>query len=109
MEQWQPAPEAEKPHPQRNGRWVRVVAQIRNNATGEVRESSMPDILDNGEDAPHSFNWSDGNYSCDCNRELFWSRAAGVEVEESECSEGRFSVRVINPATGKAFYDELGE
>ena len=38
--------------------------------------------------------WTEGNYSCDCNRELEFRRALGEtpEWDDVECSEGRFSV-----------------
>ena len=36
--------------------------------------------------------WTDGNYSCDCNRELFFCRAAAEdEPEEHACGESRFA------------------
>jgi hypothetical protein len=43
-----------------------------------------------------SFLWGpDGNYGCDCNRRLFFARAAGEEEEHhGTCSEGAFSVRI---------------
>lgn len=35
--------------------------------------------------------WTDGNYSCDCNRALFHARARGVtEPPNPPCGEGRF-------------------
>ncbi len=37
------------------------------------------------------FMWTDGNYSCDCNRALFHARARGVtEPSSPPCGEGRF-------------------
>lgn len=38
------------------------------------------------------FMWSEGNYSCDCNRELFFARWRGEEEPaEHCCSEDRFN------------------
>lgn len=35
--------------------------------------------------------WQEGNYGCDCNRELFFSRARGEDPpDEHECSIGRY-------------------
>lgn len=43
--------------------------------------------------------WQDGNYSCDCNRELFFERAKGKDpdLDEVWCSEGRFEVVSLEP------------
>lgn len=45
------------------------------------------------------FLWRDGNYSCDCNRELFFERAKGKDpdLDEVWCSEGRFEVVSLEP------------
>lgn len=50
------------------------------------------------------YQWTDGNYGCDCNRALFFERAAGVKFEEKiECSaeKGRFHVPFAFTADGK--------
>jgi hypothetical protein len=57
------------------------------------------------------FIWSDGNYSCDCNRSLFFSRATGTEEEESPAcgtiEENRYRVdSIIEDATGDVLYSE---
>ena len=97
-----------KEPPRRGGRWVRVVARIRNNATGEVREYGTDEILEDGEEAPSDFSWSDGNDSCDCNRTLFFARAADEEEDwDTECRDGKFSVQLVNPSSGTAYYDEM--
>lgn len=88
-------------------RWVRCVAHIRKNATGEVRRYETYEVLDDGSPQPSTFNWEEGNGSCDCNREIFFERSAGVEIENEECSEGRFSVNLQNPMTGKFYYREF--
>jgi len=45
------------------------------------------------EDKEYHYNdymWEDGNYSCDCNRELFFKRVKGEdpELEETQCNVG---------------------
>jgi hypothetical protein len=55
----------------------------------------------------NSWWWTDGNASCDCNRELFFYRARGIEIEETECGEGKYSVKISNNKTGEILYDEL--
>lgn len=37
--------------------------------------------------------WISGNYSCDCNRSLFFARCSDPEIgvdEHGDCSEGRY-------------------
>lgn len=41
------------------------------------------------------FIWEDGNYACDCNRHLFFERAAGGDPEDIPCSDGRYTVAVF--------------
>ena len=95
-------------HPQKDGKWVATVAEIRDNATGIVREYQSHAILMDGDDEPSSYIWEDGNYSCDCNRRLFFARAAGEdEAWDRACSDGLYSVRVRNKKSGRVFYSEF--
>ena len=105
MDNWQTV--EIKTHPLKNARWVRCVARIRKNATGEVRRYETDEILEDGETHPSVFNWEENNFSCDCNRELFFERSAGNEIETEECSDGRFSVNLENPVTGEIYYREF--
>lgn len=101
-----------KTHPVDGGRWVRCIAHIRKNATGEVRRYGMDQILMEGEEHPSVFNWELNNYSCDCNRELFFGYAAGLKYDdmpERECTHGQFSVNLENPVTGEVYYREFGD
>ncbi len=106
MEEWETV---EVPtHPQKDGKWVATVAEIRDNATGIVREYQDDAVLMNGDAEPSVFIWEDGNYSCDCNRRLFFARAAGEDEDwDSECSDGLYSVRVRNKRSGRVFYSEF--
>ncbi len=60
---------------------------LRNNATGEVR--IVKDEYWHGDSQ-----WEEGNYSCDCNRYLFFERANGgnPSFDEFECSDGKYDV-----------------
>jgi hypothetical protein len=49
-----------------------------------------------GEDYTDEFLWSDGNYSCDCNRKIYWSRFAGEPDGDIECSHCKYSVRITD-------------
>lgn len=89
---------------------------IRKNDTGQVVEhvEHFAHIVDElfGDDCDDYFaaaRWERGNWSCDCNRELEFQRATGkhADIDSVECSEGRYSVQVINEF-GKIIYDELG-
>lgn len=56
----------------------------------------------------HPFWWSEGNGSCDCNRELFFLRARGEDDEDDvECGDERYSIRCSDADTGEVLYDEL--
>lgn len=53
---------------------VECIAEIKNNETGEIREYETTETLKIGEDYPSVFNWKENNYSCDCNKRLFFKR-----------------------------------
>lgn len=36
------------------------------------------------------YQWSEGNYSCDCNRGLFFGRANGEENMDRKCGDSRY-------------------
>ena len=59
---------------------------LRNNRTGETRW--YDDEMDWSDGSMYL--WTEGNYGCDCNRHLFFERAAGIGDDEGEdvgCSE----------------------
>jgi len=56
------------------------------------------------------FQWSEGNYSCDCNRSLFFDYANDGDGEgewDIPCSEGLFIVQLKDKNTNKVIYDEF--
>jgi hypothetical protein len=64
---------------------------IRHNSTGEIRMYRF-DMRWQDEDELSFYHWTDGNYGCDCNRHLFFIRAAGIdEWEERECGSTEYS------------------
>lgn len=106
-EQWQEVEVTAHRFP--NAKWVKVLVRIRNNATGEIREHFTHEILKVNEEFPSDFNWAENNYSCDCNRYLFFQRAKNDEESaDIKCSDGKYSVQLINPVTGTVYYDEIG-
>ena len=83
--------------------WVKILVYIRNNMTGEVRKHDDEVWWDG--DYPSDYMWSEGNYSCDCNRYLFFQRAKG-ESEDNvpHCGENMYSVNIVNPKNGASLY-----
>lgn len=92
-------------HPIKDGRWVATIAEIRCNATGEIREHEMHEVLIDGDEQPNDYTWRDGNYSCDCNRRVFFN--ADWDENTDNCSEGLYSVRVRNKKSGRIWYSEF--
>ncbi len=76
---------------------MKYSVDIRNNATGEVRTCSQRDLAWNDSSV---FWWTEGNMSCDCNRELEFVRAGGPGPDDdprwndldTECGFERFTV-----------------
>ena len=90
---------------------VAIVAHIRKNETGEIRLYKDYLLFEEGESDPSVFNWEENNYSCDCNRYLFFQRAANEEEVDGEdiCGEERYRVNLYNPKNGKCIYREFEE
>lgn len=84
---------------------VAVIAEIRLNATGEIRESRHTLSMGDGERHPRHFGWSEGNFACDCNRAIFFY--ADEDEPDRECDENAFSVRLRDAGSGAVFYDEI--
>jgi len=88
--------------------WVECVAEIRNNATGEIREHETHEILSIVEEYPSVFNWKENNFSCDCNRRIFFNSANGEDTKSDiDCSNGQFSVNLKNKKDGVVYYREF--
>ena len=64
-------------------------------------------------DEGYDFLWSEGNYSCDCNRHLFFERASGNlgenEFSGDTCSDGKYVVTKIVDEAGRLLYSEVIE
>ncbi len=87
-----------------------IIVKIRNNTTGEIVDH--PDVGNFDEDGFIDFIWSDGNYSCDCNRYLFFHRAKSFD---NPCGNETYSIRPCGYETysiqitcdGVTVYDEF--
>ena len=76
--------------------WVEIISV----ADGSLRKYHDPDAWDDISE----YMWSDGNYGCDCNRSLFFARAAGIEPEHADkCGDSAYLVRITDDA-GKELY-----
>lgn len=91
-----------------NAVWVKCIAEIRNNLTGEIRECETDEILGLTEDSPYTFIWEDGNYACDCNRRIFFEENGEQgNTEEISCSNGKYYVNLKNKKDLKYYYKEF--
>lgn len=50
--------------------------------------------------------WCDGNYACDCNRALFFARAAGEADPNQACGGDVYSVRLTATDNGRELYSD---
>ena len=70
----------------------------------QTKETSVYEMT--GGDEFHDFIWTEGNYSCNCNRALFFARGRKlVEPLNRPCGEGRYLVKIANE-TGDVLLDE---
>lgn len=82
---------------------IKVTAHIRKNETGEVRPYLTDLPVDDGVVDP--FIWQEGNFSCDCNRDIFFEGNQD-EDDDMPCSNTIYSVNLENAETGEIFYRE---
>jgi len=83
---------------------MRLKIEIRRNSDGVIAE----DVWEDWE--WYSEIWQEGNFSCDCNRAIFFDKANGdtsKPLESYECSYGLYSVRCSDADTGEILYNEL--
>lgn len=86
-----------------DGRPIRV--EITQVATGEMRVHESTGWWENGRFEPYI--WSEGNFSCDCNRRLFFERAAAGDDWDgpAPCGSSAFTVRVMD-MDGTVLYED---
>lgn len=95
------------------GRWFDADVRIRDTLFGEERvyQTTEVDWLEH-DSTPAGWSpyiWAEGNYSCDCNRRLFFERAAGNDPDprSGACTDGRFVVlSITRRETGEVLYEE---
>lgn len=78
-------------------------AHITDTTTGETRTY----VCEHPWEQHSDFLWSEGNFGCDCNRALFFARAAGEDDDiDLPCGETRFRVRITGPNGKELYRDE---
>lgn len=82
---------------------VEVVVSIKCLATGEIRKMEMELPIEDGK--PDYFIFEDGNYACDCNREIFFTGKA--DMATARCSNDRYAVEITHDDA--VVYSELEE
>jgi hypothetical protein len=88
--------------------WVKAIAEILQVETGAIARYETDEIFQYGAPHPIIFNWAENNFSCDCNRHLFFYRAFGDNPDSlDECTDGKYLVRLSNPVNGEVYYDEF--
>ena len=93
--------------PHNRSTWVQALALIKNNNTGEIRKYE-DDMLWVDGSGPNTWIWEEGNYSCDCNRSLFFYRAGGEDEPEGiQCSDGKYSVNLYNVKNNECIFEEF--
>jgi predicted dehydrogenase len=93
---------------EKNDTFVEIIALIRKNKTGEIREYKDELYWGNWyrSEEPSTFIWEDGNYSCDCNRYLFFQRVKNENEDNKKCGDELYSVNLKNPKNNEIFYKE---
>jgi len=103
------------------GWWVLCRIEIYDTVTKKIGIQTMEELLHKYnpdfpglENEPQwsNFMWSEGNWSCDCNRHLFWGRSLGISEElllkENTCGKTRFIIKeIVRLDTGEKVYSEM--
>jgi hypothetical protein len=81
-----------------------IVIEILDAKTG--LRSKYKDSYDK-DDGWYDFIWTEGNYSCDCNRSLFFARGRLEDDPKSPpCGSDRYFVKIVDEGDGTVLLDE---
>ena len=97
-----------KSPPHDTSEWVKIKVHIRNNDTKQVRIYEDDGLWDEDTQEVALYIWEEGNFACDCNRQLFWWRANNENEDETPCGDSKFSVNIYS-TNGKLVYKEFEE
>ena len=91
---------------------IQYTVRIRQVSSGKEVDyhPSITPWEDDGGYSAVKYMFEDGNYSCDCNREIFFYRAQQQEIDQDAqiCSSSKYLVRTTLDANGVVVTDELG-
>ena len=87
---------------------IPVKVKIRENSSNFIQEYDSFLFKDPDTGKALIWIWEEGNYSCDCNRRLFFYQNIGIELADSalECGEGKYSVEISN-INGQVIYSDF--
>lgn len=89
---------------------VPVIVRIKDTQTGQISQHEDYVLAEPGKPA-ELFIWEEGNYACDCNRELFHRRALDEDFDEEavRCNTGpnRFLVQIVTKHGGLVLLKEF--
>ena len=86
---------------------ITAIAHIKNVETDEIRKCPTQIWKQHGYIDPYM--WAEGNYGCDCNRQLFFERANGAIPEWDDFSCGNERYKVNLEVDKEIVYREFGE
>lgn len=83
------------------------VVKITDTMTGVTRDATWPEYAWGDEkDGVYDYLWSEGNYSCDCNRGMFFAQAAGEPDPDMICGESRYAVKILSEDGSAILYED---
>jgi hypothetical protein len=90
---------------------LHCVIEILDTATNETAAfEDCTSIWLDSDGYTNDFMWSEGNYSCDCNRQLFFTDALGKprsDLDKLVCGVTRYLVKATRLDTGETVFDEI--
>lgn len=84
-----------------------AIVKIRENSSGEVRESEY-DYNENEDHDSRFYLWEEGNWACDCNRSIIFHRSSSG-LEDIECGNELYSIQITDRETKEILYDEFAD
>ncbi len=80
--------------------WCKVVLIVTRISTGESIEKLVDCCYSPELNGPDLYHWSEGNFSCDCNRR------DGFDDDSDECTDNEYSVQLQHPLTKEVYYSD---
>lgn len=81
-----------------------MIVFIRDTMTAEIRQYRYPYPWDSASE----YLWSEGNYSCDCNRALFFAEAHGENDPDRDCGDERYVLKIVSDDSSEELYQDDG-